>query len=163
MVQKTVTMRLLEAKGVAFETHTYSDTERDAVVVARLLGAPPAQVFKSLVVVRVRGKPYLVMIPADRSLDLKKMAKAVGEKKLKMAGHAEAEKLTRLEVGGISPLAVLNRGFVMIIDSRAGNFEAIYVSAGEKGINLKVPVASLIEITGARLLDVAGEPEEGSG
>lgn len=156
MVQKTQAMRLLEGKGVAYEALTYPSSERDAVVVAQHLGVPPQQVFKTLVVVRERGKPFLAMAPADRNLDLKKMAKAVGEKKLQMATHAEAEKMTRLQVGGISPLALINRGFDMILDESAEVFDAIYISAGEKGVNLRVPVAALIELTGARLLPITG-------
>lgn len=154
-MQKTLAMRLLEGKGVPYEALTYPRSERDATVVAQHIGIPAEQVFKTLVVVRDRGKPFLVLVPAPRQLDLKKMAREVGEKKLKMASHEEAERLTRLEVGGISPLALLNRGFEMIIDSSATDHDEICVSAGEKGINLKVPVIGLVEVTGARYLDVA--------
>ena len=68
MAQKTLAMRLLEGKKVPYEAVTYPNTERDATVVARHLGVPAAQVFKTLVVTRERGKPILVMIPADRQL-----------------------------------------------------------------------------------------------
>lgn len=152
MAQKTLAMRLLEGKKVPYEAVTYPNTERDATVVARHLGVPAAQVFKTLVVTRERGKPILVMIPADRQLDLKLLAKELGEKKLQMATHQEAEKLTRLQVGGISPLALLNKGFQMTIDASVREHEAIYVSAGEKGINLKVGVADLLRVTGARII-----------
>lgn len=159
-MQKTIAMRLLEGKGVSYEALTYPRTERDAMVVAEHIGVPPEQVFKTLVVVRERGKPFLVMVPAPSQLDLKKMARQVGEKKLKMATHDEAERLTRLEVGGISPLALLNRGFEIVIDSSAQEYDAICVSAGEKGINLKVPVAGLVAVIGARYLDVGERPPE---
>lgn len=156
-MQKTLAMRLLEGKGVPYEAVTYPQEERDAEVVAEHLGAAPSQVFKTLVVVRDRGKPLLTMVPADQQLDLKKMAKAVGEKKLKMASHEEAERLTRLQVGGISPLALINRGFDIVLDASAQQYQEIYVSAGEKGINIRVPVSGLVEVTGAEYLDVAGE------
>ena len=152
---KTIAMRLLEGKGVPYEAVTYPSDERDATVVAQHLGVPASQVYKTLVVVRQKGKPFLSVIPADRQLDLKKMARNVNEKKLKMATHEEAEKLTRLQVGGISPLALINRGFEIIVDESARQLAEIYVSAGEKGINLKVPVAGLMEVTGARFVDVA--------
>lgn len=154
-MQKTLAMRLLEGKNVDYEAVTYPSSERDATVAAEHLGVPAAQVFKTLVVLRELGKPLLAMIPADRQLDLKKMAKGIGEKKLQMASHDEAEKLTRLQVGGISPLMLLNRGFEMILDENARAFDAIYLSAGKKGINLKVPVDGLLQVTGARVLDVA--------
>ncbi len=149
-MHKTLAMKLLDGKKIAYEAVTYPPTERDAVEVARHLGAPPSQVFKTLVVIRERGKPILVMIPADRQLDLKRLAGDLGEKKLQMATHQEAERLTRLQVGGISALALLNRGFLVTLDEAAREQESIYISAGEKGINLKLGVADLLSLTGAR-------------
>lgn len=156
MVQKTLAMRLLEGKGVPYEAVTYDSNVRDAEVVAEQVGAPEEQVFKTLVAVRDRGKPMLVMVPAPQQLDLKKLAKAMGEKKVKMASHDEAEKLTGLQVGGISPLLLVNRGFEILIDESAKAHDAVYVSAGEKGINLKVPVSDLVELTGATYVAVTG-------
>jgi Cys-tRNA(Pro)/Cys-tRNA(Cys) deacylase len=152
MAQKTLAMRLLEGKKVSYQVHTYPGRERDAMVVARHLGVPAGQVFKTLVVTRERGKPILVMIPADSQLDLKRLAKELGEKKVQMASHQEAEQLTRLQVGGISPLALLNKGFQITIDVAARQYESIYISAGEKGINLQVGVVDLLRITGARVI-----------
>lgn len=154
-MQKTLAMRLLEGKGVDYDAHRYPSSERDALIVAKHLGVPAGQVFKTLVVLRGAGKPLLAMIPADRQLDLKKMAKALGEKKLFMASHSQAEKMTRLKVGGISPLALINRGFEMVLDASAQLYDSIFVSGGEKGINLKVPVEALVEITGARLHEIS--------
>lgn len=153
-MQKTLAMRVLEGHKVTYGVVTYPSTERDAVKVAEWLGAPAGELFKTLVVVRERGKPFLVMIPADEKLNLKKLAKEVGEKKLKMATHQEAEKLTKLQVGGISPLALLNRGFVMLLDEMAQLYDAVYVSAGQRGINLKVPVKGLLTVTNARYVSV---------
>ncbi len=154
-MQKTQAMRLLEGKGVPYEAVTYPPGERDATVVARHLGVPASQVFKTLVAVREQGKPFLVMVPANRQLDLKKMAKAVGEKKVQLASHEEAERLTGLQVGGVSALMLINRGFDVLLDESAREFESIFVSAGQKGINIKVSVEGLRSVTGARFLDVA--------
>lgn len=156
MVQKTLAMRLLEGKGVPYEAVTYDSSVRDAEVVAEQVGAARDQVFKTLVAIRDRGKPLLVMVPAPQQLDLKKLAKAVGEKKVKMASHDEAEKLTGLQVGGISPLVLVNRGFEILIEESAKAHNAVYVSGGEKGINLKIPVADLVELTGATYVNVTG-------
>jgi len=156
MVQKTLAMRLLEGKGVPYEAVTYDDSVRDAEIVAGQLGVAAARVFKTLIVIRDRGKPFAVMVPAESQLDLKKMARKVGEKKVKMAAHAEAEKLTGLQVGGISPLLLINKGFEILIDVSATEHDKIYISAGEKGINLEVPVTALIELTGAEFVDVTG-------
>ncbi|RLB74862.1 MAG: hypothetical protein DRH15_14965 [Deltaproteobacteria bacterium] len=99
------------------------------------------------------------MIGGDRELDLKRLARAVGEKKLKMATYRPAEEWTGLQVGGISPLALLNRGFEVYIDRPATTLSHVYVSAGRRGINLRVPVEELIAITKAKV----GRGHEGGG
>ena len=152
-MEKTLAMKLLEGKKVPFETFVYPETERDAEKIAVYLGVPAAEVYKTLVVVRGKGKPILCMVAAERQLNLKKLAKGVGEKKLSMASHAEAEKMTGLKVGGISPLALINKGFDIYIDSPAKACQRILVSSGKKGINLGVPVKDLIKITRAKWID----------
>ncbi len=157
-VDKTVAMKLLEGKRVPYEVVTFPADEHDAETIAAILGVPPDVVFKTLVVMPpdARSKPLLVMMPANKQLDLKKLAAGVGVKKVKMATHAQAEEMTGLQVGGISALALLNRGFRSLLDASCGGLDAVYVSAGKRGINLKVGVDSLIELTGARIVDVAG-------
>ena len=143
-MDKTIAMKLLENRGVPYDVVTYPPMERDAEKLAVLFGVPAAQVYKTLVVMRITlGKPVLVMVAADRQLNLKKLAKALGEKKMRMAKHAEAEKLTGLQVGGISPLALLNKRFQICADAAIDEQEAVYVSAGRKGINLRVPVEAV--------------------
>jgi Cys-tRNA(Pro)/Cys-tRNA(Cys) deacylase len=148
-------MRVLEAEGKSFEVFTFPLDHHSAMEVAELAGVAPEQVYKTLVVQRDRGKPLLVMIAADRQLNLKRLATAVGEKKLQMASHNDAEQLTRLKVGGISALALLNRGFDVYVDQRAVEQSHIYVSAGQRGVNLVVTVDDLLQVTGARLVEAA--------
>lgn len=155
MAEKTLAIRFLGGKKVAFEVHEYPASERDAVIVAEEMGVPAEQVFKTLVVLRPPKKPMLVMVPADKQLDLKKLAKAVGEKKVKMASHSEAESLTGLQVGGISALALVNKGFAMFLDKSAESFNQIYISAGQRGLDIKLAVKDLVKLTQARLVDVA--------
>ena len=147
-------MKLLEGRKIKYEAVTYDTITRDAVEIAAMFGVPAAQVFKTLVVPAPAKqptlKPMLVMIPADAQLDLKKLAKVVGAKKLAMATHAQAEKMTRLKVGGISPLALLNKGFAITIDESAQAQSEIFISAGVRGINLKVGVDDLVRVTKAR-------------
>lgn len=159
--EKTLAMRVLEGKKVAYEVITYPDSERDGESIAAYLGIPAGQLLKTLVVARSPGKPILVMIPAGSQLDLKKLAKAVNEKKVKMATHQEAEQLTGLQVGGISALALLNRGFLILIDQTAQAYSHVFVSAGQRGLNLKVSVASLVQVSTARYVNVI-EDIEGS-
>ena len=155
MKQKTNSMRFLESQRVAYRTHEFSLEIRSAADLATALGVPAAQVFKTLVVLRERGRPLLVMIPGDRSLNLKALAKAVGEKKLSMAAHREAEALTGLEVGGISALALMHKGFQVYADKGMLDFPEVYVSAGTRGTNLGLSPQDLIRVTRARVVEVA--------
>jgi Cys-tRNA(Pro)/Cys-tRNA(Cys) deacylase len=150
---KLNSMRVLEAQGVPYEVFTYPPQRHSAVEVAELAGVPPAQVYKTLVVQREEGKPLLVMVAGDRELNLKRLAAAIGEKKLSMASHRDAERLTGLRVGGISPLALLNRGFEIYVDQAAADQSHVYVSAGQRGVNLRVAVEDLLQVTGARLVE----------
>jgi Cys-tRNA(Pro)/Cys-tRNA(Cys) deacylase len=149
---KTLAMRVLDGKKVPYEVLNYSQEIHSADSVAEALDLPPEEVYKTLVVVRPLGKSLLVMVPADQELDLKRLARAVGEKKLKMATHRQAEALTGLQVGGISALALLNRGFQICLLREAKALSHVVVSAGRRGVDLRLPVKDLIRVTGARLV-----------
>lgn len=155
-MNKTLAMKLLEGKKIPYEPFTYPNTERDAAVIATHFGVDPALVYKTLVVDRpTPQKPLLVLVAANQQLDLKKLAQATGDKKLKMATHARAEELTGLQVGGISPLALLNKGFQIIVDQPARALPHFFISAGERGINLRVPVAPVVKLVGARYAPIS--------
>ncbi len=149
---KTLAMHVLEGKKVPYEVLTFSPDIHSADGVAEGLGLPPEEVYKTLVIVRPLGKPLLVMAPADRELDLKRVARAVGEKKLKMASHREAEALTGLLVGGISALALLNKGFQVCILREVQGLSHVVVSAGRRGVDLRLAAEDLIQVTGATLV-----------
>jgi len=147
--------RLLDARHIAYTVFEFSPEKHSAEETAELLQVPPDHVYKTLVVLReAKGKkPLLVMVPAGRELDLKKLAASVGEKKLKMATQREAEVLTGLQVGGISALALLNKGFEICLDHAAPTLPYIHLSAGQRGANLRLTVADLIVITQAKLVE----------
>jgi len=152
--KKSLAMKLLEGKKVPYEANSYPPSLRDAEEVASALGLSPGEVFKTLVVSRSSpAKPMLVMIPADRQLDLKKLANAVNEKKLKMATHQEAERQTGLQVGGISSLALINRGFAIFLDESALDLSQITISAGQRGLQITLAVTDLIAVTKARYVN----------
>ena len=153
MADKNNAMRMLEARGAPYETYTFPPETHSAEGVAQVVGVPASQVYKTLVVIRKQGKPLLVMIAGDRELDLKRLAEAAGEKKLRMASYKEAESLTGLEVGGISALALLNRGFDVYIDRAATKLKRVLVSAGRRGINLGIAVEDLIRVTKAKVIE----------
>jgi len=159
VVEKTNAMRMLEARKIPFEAYTFDPDIHSADGVAEALGLPTHQVYKTLVVVRQQGKPLLVLVAGDRELDLKRLARAVGEKKLRMAPYKEAESLTGLQVGGISALELINRSFDVYIDRAAKRLSHILVSAGCRGINLKLNVEDLIRITSARVVEATAEGE----
>jgi len=160
MVKKLNGMRLLEAQGVRYEVLSFPDTIQSAVGVAAYYGLPPAQVYKTLVVVLSQGKPALVLIAGDRALQLKHLAQALGEKKLRMATQKEAEAWTGLKVGGISALALLHRGFPVYIDGAAAALDEIVVSAGQRGMDIRLTVPDLVRVTGAAFVEATTLPEQ---
>lgn len=157
MAEKTNAMRVLEGKKVAYEAFFYSPDIHSATGVAEVLGFRPEVVYKTLVVLRERGRPLLVMVPGNDEINLKRLARSVGEKALRMASQKVAERLTGLQVGGISALALLNRGFDICIDRRALDLDFVVVSAGKRGVNLKVGVRDLVAVTQARPVDTTVE------
>src|SRR5512136_232073 len=158
MSVKTNAMRVLDQRKIAYEVHEYLAEIHSAVEVAQAMGRPPECVYKTLVVMREapRAKPLLVMVPGDRELDLRALARSTGDKKLRMATQKEAESLTGLLVGGIGALALLNRGFEIWIDGAAREPERICVNAGQRGLNLELGVDDLVRVTNARWIDSDG-------
>jgi Cys-tRNA(Pro)/Cys-tRNA(Cys) deacylase len=156
-MDKTNAARRLEGHGIS-HTVTVYDAARafhSADEAAALLGAPAACVFKTLVVLRegaARGKPLLVLVPSDGQLDPKRLARELGEKKVRMATQREAEALTGLQVGGISALAVRPGAFEVLLDASARAQARIHVSAGVRGVDIELGVDDLVRITRARVV-----------
>lgn len=155
-IPKTNAMRTLDARKVSYQTFTYSSEIHSAQGAAEALGLPSEWLYKTLVVLPEsgQGRPILVMVPGDKELDLKVLGSSVGEKKLRMASQREAESLTGLLVGGISPLALLNKNFRIFIDRVALELERIYINGGQRGLNLCLTPADLVAVTGAQPVDI---------
>lgn len=153
MIRNNVT-RLLDARGIPYTAYELPAEKIGAVEAARIMGAPPEQVFKTIVVLREeKGKPILALTPGPAEVDLKLLAKALGEKKLRLPTEKEAERVTGLQAGGISPLALLNKGFQVVIDETAILYEEIYISGGQRGLDIRLPVEALVALTGAEYAD----------
>jgi Cys-tRNA(Pro)/Cys-tRNA(Cys) deacylase len=153
--------RFLDSKKVKYQAFDLPEEKLGALESARLMNVPAAQVFKSIVVLRTRpGKPILAVVPGGYEVDLKLLAAEAGEKKLQVSTQTEAEKLTGLLTGGISPLALINRGFQIWLDSSAQNFDEIHISGGQRGLNIRLAVTDLVKLTGARLAAIC-HPEPG--
>ena len=159
MVANNIT-RMLEAKKIPFKAYELPAEKLGAVETARLLDVPLELVYKTIVVLREgKGKPILVVIPGTGEVDLKALAKALGEKKLRLPSEREAEQLTGLQAGGISPLALINKGFQVVIDYSAQSQTEIHVSGGQRGLNICLPVKALVQLTNARVAAVCEEKE----
>lgn len=148
--------RMLAAKGVAFEAHELPAEKLGGLEAAAFLKVNPSQMFKTIVALRPEGgKPVLALVPAPAELDLKALGRALGGKKLQVATQAQTEKLTGLQVGGISPLALIGKGFEVVIDSSASKHEKIFISGGQRGINVSLAPASIQELTHAKIAEIA--------
>ena len=90
-------------------------------------------------------------MPGNSNVNLKALAKIVEEKKVSPATQKETESLTKLQVGGISPLALINRGFEIVIDESVHNQETVHVSGGELGVNIRLPSQDLVNLVGAKV------------
>jgi Cys-tRNA(Pro)/Cys-tRNA(Cys) deacylase len=148
--------RLLDSRKISYTTFETPIEKLGALETARILNVPPETVFKTIVVTRDKPKkPILAVIPGPNSVDLKLLAAFIGEKKVHLPTEREAEQLTGLQAGGISPLALLNKGFQVVIDSAARSYDEIHVSGGQRGLNIKLPVADLIKLTNAHVASIS--------
>ncbi len=157
---KTNAMRALDARHISYTTFTYPDTIHSAKDVAELLGVSPECVYKTLVVLADADRRLLVVTPGDHELDMRRVARAVGAKSARMALQRDAERLTGLKVGGISPLALLDKRFEVYIDDSALAFDDLYINGGQRGVNLCLRVADLIAVTRAQTIAATGASNE---
>lgn len=148
--------RLLEAQKIPYTAFELPPEKLGALETARLLNVSPEIVYKTIVVVREgKGKPILAVVPGPREVDLKALAKAVNEKKLRLPSEHEAEQITGLQAGGISPLALINKGFQVVLDADAQAQGEIHVSGGQRGLNIRLPVKALVKLTNARMAEIS--------
>ena len=151
MAVKNNVTRMLDAQKVKYTAHELPPEKLGAAEAAELLGVPASLVYKTVVSVHpANGKPILAVIPGDRELDLKALAAALGEKKVKLASQNQAEELTGLQTGGISPLALLHKNLQVVVDSSARDLPQMYLSGGQRGLNIQMEPGDLIRITKAR-------------
>ena len=154
---KTNVMRVLDALKIPYQYHTYADTDAiSGVEVAQVLNQDPEQVFKTLVTVGAKGEHYVFMIPVAYELDLKKAAKAVGDKSIAMIKSKELLPLTGYIHGGCSPIG-MKKQFRTTIDATAENFEKIFFSAGRIGYQVEISLDELRKILRFELTDIVTE------
>ena len=148
--------RLLDSRKISYTAFELPAEKLSATETARLLGVPAESVYKTIVLTRPKpGKPILAVIPGTHRVDLKLLATALNEKKVSLPTEREAEQLTGLQAGGISPLALLNKGFQVLIDASAQNLVEVHMSGGQRGLNIRLPVTALAELTRARFAKIS--------
>ena len=154
-MNKTNAMRLLEAAKIPYDLLEYAVDESDlsGESVARKTGKDHSQVFKTLVFFGEKNGYGVCCIPACDELDLKKTAKAFGEKKIEMIPVRDLLKVTGYIRGGCSPIG-MKKQFPTVIDETACLFDKIYVSAGVKGAMLGIEPDKLADFVGAKMVDV---------
>lgn len=152
--EKTNVMRILEQKKIDYKSYEYSDTKAiSGVEVAAVLGEDENQVFKTLVTVGATKVNYVFMIPVHKELDLKKAAKAVGEKSIAMIKSKELLPLTGYIHGGCSPIG-MKKQFRTVIDISAASFDMILFSGGKIGFQVEVSLEDLKKVVRYELVDI---------
>ena len=152
--EKTNVMRVLEQKNIPYTPHTYDpEVGLDGVSVARQLGQDPETVFKTLVARGASGGLYVFDIPVEASLDLKKAAKAVGEKSIAMIHQKELLPLTGYVHGGCSPVG-MKKQYPTVFHETAEIIDTILVSAGKIGFQVELNPAALMELVGGTAADL---------
>ncbi len=148
-VRNNVT-RMLEAQGVPYEAFELPPGKLGAIEVAEHLGVAPDLVYKTIVVTRAGQRRHLLaVVPGPLEVDLKALARRLGEKKVQIPSLKKAERLTGLKAGGISPLALTHKPFDVVIDATIDTAPEIYLSGGQRGLNLRLSGSDLVALTSA--------------
>ena len=153
--EKTNVMRMLEQAGVPYAAHGYPHGKEpvDGVTVAGILGRDPQQVFKTLVTRGASGGFCVFVIPADGTLDLKKAARAAGEKSVEMIHVSEINKVTGYIRGGCSPIG-MKKPYPTFVEETAQLWDTILVSAGRIGAQVELKADRLLELCGGQYADL---------
>jgi Cys-tRNA(Pro)/Cys-tRNA(Cys) deacylase len=151
MIVNNVT-RFLNAKKILFDQFELPEEKLGAQKTAEYLGVNPAHVFKTIVITRSgKTKPILAVVPGNHQVDLKQIAQILNEKKVFLPIQAEAEKLTGLLSGGISPFALINKGWPVLLSEEARQYSKIHLSGGQRGLNIRLAVDDVITLLNARV------------
>ena len=152
--EKTNVMRVLDGKKISYESHAYKpDATMTGEEIAGILGEDPEKVFKTLVTQGKSGAYYVFVVPVKEELDLKKAAKACGEKAISMIKQKELLPLTGYVHGGCSPIG-MKKKFPTFIHNTAAGFDKVFVSAGRVGFQIELAPEDLIRVAGCTSADI---------
>lgn len=157
---KTNAMRRLDTRKIPYEILTYDnqDGKIDGVSVAEKVGKNPREVYKTLVTQGSSKNIFVFVIPVEAELDLKKGAKAAGEKKIEMVPVKDIQKWTGYIRGGCSPVG-MKKDYKTFIDDSCQELSSLVVSGGKIGLQVVVSPEHLVEITGAELADITKQAD----
>ncbi|MCR4624434.1 MAG: Cys-tRNA(Pro) deacylase [Lachnospiraceae bacterium] len=154
--EKTNVCRVLDSKKIAYNLHTYeADPTLTGEQIAGILGEPAEKVFKTLVTVGKTGQHYVFVVPVAEELNLKKAAKAAGEKSIDMIKQKELLPLTGYVHGGCSPIG-MKKPFPTFVHETALQFDKMFVSAGKVGYQIEVAPNDLFTVVGCKSADIIG-------
>ncbi|MCR5737481.1 MAG: Cys-tRNA(Pro) deacylase [Eubacterium sp.] len=152
--EKTNVMRVLDSKKISYKEHYYGDTEAiSGVEVTEALGQNPEKVYKTLVTTGKTKTHYVFMIPVAEELDLKKAAKAVGEKSIEMLKSKELLGLTGYIHGGCSPIG-MKKLFKTMIQAGADQYDTILFSGGKIGFQVELSFADLQKVVPVEMAEL---------
>ncbi len=151
--------RMLDRQHVPYQllTYSWSEDDLDAVSVARKLGLSPLQIFKTLVLSGDKSGVLVAMVPGGCQLDLKKLAKATGNKRVEMVPVREIKALTGYVRGGVSPLGMM-KSYPCVIDRHVREESSVSISAGVRGLQIYLAAGDLLKVLGASVEDLALAP-----
>lgn len=152
--EKTNVMRVLDGKKISYENHSYEpDATMSGEEIAGILGEDSEKVFKTLVTQGKSGAYYVFVVPVEAQLNLKKAAKASGEKAVSMIKQKELLPLTGYVHGGCSPIGMKKR-FPTFIHETATDYDKVFVSAGKVGFQIELAPEDLISVAGCTVADI---------
>lgn len=151
---KTNAMRILDKNKIEYELGIYEcDEFKDGITIADKLGQPYEQSFKTLVTIGKSGSYYVFVIPIDQEIDMKKAAKAVGEKNIEMIHVRDINKVTGYIRGGCTPIG-MKKLYKTVIHETVMNFDKVIISGGRIGAQIFIRPNDLIAVTKADVTDV---------
>lgn len=159
---KTNAVRLLDSLGIAYELRPYEVDPEDltAISVAKKIGMPLEQVFKTLLTRTSDNTHLFAVVPGDAELDLKKLAALAGVRRAELAALKDVEPLTGYVRGGVTVLAA-RKPFPAFVDETLELFDTISVSAGQRGLQILLAPADFLRATEAALTDITGPAQGG--
>lgn len=153
-VEKTNVLRVLDSKKVQYESHSYeADPSLSGAEIAAILGEDTSKVFKTLVTRGKSGGYFVFVVPVEAELDLKKAAKAAGEKSIEMIKQKELLPLTGYVHGGCSPIG-MKKLFPTYMHETAKDFDRVFVSAGKVGMQVELDPQALVDIVRLEYADI---------